>query len=284
MNFSHFLAVFKTILPRTGLYQQLLQKSFLALSISLLLFTLIGTKTLALLPSPWIVIDGVSNHREREVATAWISEVQSILNSKEFYENLTSLDKTYPFVYLRDNIIGTVSDVADIITLRAPNLRAVRTPMAIVGGIDTDYAFGGWTGDPLHEGDSSTSLTIGRTHLKRYFSQNQVEKSCAINTLAHELSHLIVTDQKLILHALTDTGITPPSRPINAIASYLIGTTAQCTWLEKANRLEPKNFPECVAIFGTLNFNSLRCNQFNNTSPLQLRPSLPPAAKPSWER
>jgi hypothetical protein len=111
-----------------------------------------------------------------------------------------------------------------------------------------------------------------------------VEKSCAINTLAHELSHLIVTDQKLILHALTDTGITPPSRPINAIASYLIGTTAQCTWLEKVNRLEPKNFPECVAIFGTLNFNSLRCNQFNNTSPLQLRPSLPPAAKPSWER
>ncbi len=276
--------MFNLLLTKAKALRKFCCQNLLALCIFGLICGFISTETPALIPSQWVVIDGVSNPREREVVTSWIAEVQSVLNSSEFEQNPKSLETTYSSVYLRSNLIGAVSDVADIIALREPNLRAVKTPMALVGGTDSDYAFGGWTGDPFNEGDSSTSLTIGRAHLKRYFSQNQVEKSCAINTLAHEFAHLIVTDKKRILHALTDTGIAAPSQKVDAIGSYLIGTTAQCTWLENRGRLAPTTLTECVKIFGTVNFNSLRCNQFKNTDILQLRNDLPSPAKPSWEQ
>jgi len=86
MDFPPFLSFFKTILPKTRISQQLLQKCFLALSISLLLFTLICTKTLALLPEktkkvmiPRLTKLGLTLEQISEIVELSIEEVKNVV-------------------------------------------------------------------------------------------------------------------------------------------------------------------------------------------------------------
>lgn len=232
---------------------------------------------------PWVHLGATSPGREEAAVKAWIAEATEILKSPAFEQNLRALPSSIQRIYLRAGDLGSRDDLANIVTLKRAGLRVVPSPLALVGGTHDATATAGWTGDPFGDGDSSTSVSLGRAHLKRWLSGNAVTRSCAINTMSHELSHLISTDAVQLHHALTDTGQTAPAGAVQAIGSYLVGTTAQCTWLAKHMRIKPQDVTACVAVFGTLNFNSDRCEQFDDSEPVVERTGLYPPAPPAWK-
>jgi hypothetical protein len=216
----------------------------------------------------------------------WVSEVSSLLASKELGDNLRALAADYPVVFLRERTLGTVTDVAQILNLEQPGLRYVRTPVTLTGDGNDFVARAGWTGDfPDGSGVQTSSMTLGRGHFRRYTSANHVEKSCAINTLAHETTHTIAIHPTKIFYAIMDTGAGAPADTNAIVASYFVGSVAQCTWLQNQSRLprDKAHLKTCVELFGVRNFNSLRCDRFTNEQPIEERPDLPGAAPPSWE-
>ena len=83
--------------------------------------------------------------------------------------------------------------------------------------------------------------------------------------------------------AFTDTNeterrIADRRHPDTPVASYLIGSVAQCTWLERQGRIGRADIPACVETFGVAAFNWERCGQFAGGEPVAPRPGLPPAA------
>jgi hypothetical protein len=71
------------------------------------------------------------------------------------------------------------------------------------------------------------------------------------DTASYHESYFVDT---LLLNQATHNGDAP-------IATYLVGTTAQCTWLQKKGHL-PRTTPafkSCVARFGVGKFNSSQC-------------------------
>ena len=107
--------------------------------------------------------------------------------------------------------------------------RHVVTPVALSGEDDEYPANAGYIGDGV-----SASFTLGRGHMFNWRSENIVRKSCAINTVSHEISHLVSTDPikfDIKSQIIQDLGAAKHSEN-NAVASYLIGTVGQCTWLQ----------------------------------------------------
>ncbi len=126
---------------------------------------------------------------------------------------------------------------------------------------------------------------------------NVVQRSCAINSMAHEMSHLIgrldgSRFETVFLDSAAGSACKKPSKPdAQAIASYLIGTVAQCLWLEKQGRLAADSskgrnsgatFADCVVVFGQLNFNRARCWSFSDSDPIRERVGIPCPVCAPW--
>lgn len=210
-------------------------------------------------PSPYI--DGVSGETERAAVTAWMDETRAVLASDRFRANLAATGAGLGPIYFRQwpdqpEVTGTVAELQALLDLDPPGHRWVPVATAVVGGTGNFDAYSGWTGFADETG-SRGSLTLGRGHLARWLSENPLARSCAINTLAHELSHSLSTHPSFFNQVFTDAfDVSRNERPV---ASYLIGTVAQCTWLEQTGALGPGGLSACVATFGTGRFNSLAC-------------------------
>ena len=104
-------------------------------------------------------------------------------------------------------------------------------------------------------------MRIGRVHLDRFVTGNVLEKSCAINTLAHEISHTLGSSPTNLQSYFLDIpeGKEPEGVPV---ASYLVGTIAQCTYLEEKGRIESNQFTECVKLFVPQPFPSKLCDDY----------------------
>ena len=121
-------------------------------------------------------------------------------------------------------------------------------------------------------------MSIGRRHLRRYRSTNAVERSCAINTFAHERSHTFSSSLKYANLMIEDAGTgSPPVGGSVPIASYLIGSVAQCTALQNAGRIQAESVKACVAAFGVSDYWNTRCDQFNASEAVKW-PKDPPKA------
>ncbi|HEY8614906.1 hypothetical protein [Phenylobacterium sp.] len=252
-------------------------------------------------PSPTAVdpvyIDGATA-AEKAQLQALLSETVAVLNSAEFHANLKSLKTTYPDVFLNaghwnnptpaNTVNVSVDELSDVVAGKAPKYRYVRAPVALASS-ETNGDFtpiAGWTGSVTAQ---DTSLTLGREQFRRWRSADPVERSCAVNTVAHEISHLVadhaksptqfwqaVIDSKAKTLTTTAPGgaaINPP----NAVASYLIGTVAQCTWLQRQGYTPTVDLKACVQAFGHRGFNKLRCASFAGAQAVAIRPGLPTA-------
>ena len=111
-------------------------------------------------------------------------------------------------------------------------------------------------------------IRLGRVHLARYKSDNLVERSCAINTMAHEISHTLSERKTEFRMHILDSG--PENRPPDGIieASYLIGSAAQCSYLEIHGRIRSDALLSCFQTFSdptkASRFRSLACDDFSN--------------------
>lgn len=213
-----------------------------------------------------LYVGGAASDVEQRALEDLIQAAHSTLQSDLFRENLSSLAAEYPAVFIRmDGTLqaplvrnGSISDLTGMVRSTSP-FRYVRSPVALIGANNFYYALAGITGDGLNG-----SFTLGRGNLGNWLSPNVVTRSCAVNTVAHEMSHLISSDAaafRFDTQPIRDFGAGRNSGT-NAVASYLIGTAAQCTWLQAQGYSPAVDFKICVGVFGHRGFNGGRCAQF----------------------
>lgn len=237
-----------------------------------------------------VYIDAVTSEQERRELNALIRDASDVLASPLFRANLASLAAEYPVVFASPTRATlSVTGVLDILTLTAPGARQAPTAVALVGGEaygggDFNYTARTGTTGAYPSQPSASSMSLGRVSMYRYRRWNAaspatgdvVDHACAINTMAHEISHTIYMGP--VDQAFVDTiGRTDKTAPL---ASYLIGSAAQCTYLQSRGRIAAADFRTCVQIFGVHNFNNLRCEAFSNGRKVELRADLPPPAPP----
>lgn len=243
-------------------------------------FAIMGGALASTLPEQSsLFVQGASSTDEAALLQGLVNEAQSTIRSKEFDANLRSLSQEYGEAFASTTLAGSdahstylsISELADLVSGRGTG-RYVYSPVIPVGGSD-HYM------DTMISriSDSKSALfTIGRGHLNNWTDERVIRKSCAVNTVAHEISHLVSTDPDsftLSSQVFRDFGAGNIQNG-KAVASYLIGTVAQCTWLQRVGYQPSIDLKTCVKVFGHRGFNSGRCTQFANGQKIELRSDL----------
>ena len=219
---------------------------------------------------------------DRAALKNWIEESVALLQSPVFEANYLRAADLYPRVYVSktQDIIPTTRLLSRLkmedplrsdywwpktfVVLEGPT--AVRSSDRLGFGFDASRkaAAGPY---PLNADRPKTGeIELGRLHFARYTQGDAVEKSCALNTMTHEISHTLSDKaDRFWMHILdTEENTTPPYGVFEA--SYFIGTVAQCTYLQSIGRVSEAGFQSCLLTFsspGTISrFKSLACDDF----------------------
>jgi hypothetical protein len=221
-----------------------------------------------------LYIEGVSSSGERDALGRLAGEVDTLLTSAAFYENLETVVFGYSSVWL-GSTRQSVTPAAFTETMKNKDRshRYVPTPVALVGNGGNATALAGHSGATERVGNediNQTYMSIGRRHLRRYLSTNSVERSCAVNTVAHERSHTYSSHARYANLVIEDVVAGAPKiGGPTPFASYLIGSVAQCTWLQQQRRIDKKDVGACVAAFGVSEYFDTRCDQFDTNEPVK---------------
>ncbi len=236
---------------------------------------------------PNIVIGQVSP-RDRDALEAWIEEAVTLFKSDSFERNFLRGAALYPDVYVSksQDIIPT-SLLLERLKARDKYLSALWWPKTyvVLNGetatrLDNAEGFGfealrnaGAGPYPVGEiGTATGEIELGRLHYARYTQGDIVEKSCAMNTMVHEISHTLSDRPDIFwMHILdTEENVTPPRGVFEA--SYFVGIIAQCTYLETAKRIKASEFESCIKTFSnpanTSRFRSIACDDFPGETPI----------------
>ncbi len=240
-------------------------------------------------------VDIMSDPIETTDLQGWLRETKNILASEKFEKNLLKSGKVYSKIWFSSSDkIQTPETVLKSVKLtnsQKPSLWWVPTKLEVAGrayrdntqddGINGNaWALAGFL-KYTSSNEAIGVITLGREHLMRYRSADVVEKSCAINSLAHEISHTLSYKPKEFWSFFTDTG-EKYGRPKGMMqASYFIGTVAQCTFLQNAKRIGEADLDACVETFGDPTyqtgspledtpFASSACDNFSGTRPVTI--------------
>jgi len=235
--------------------------------------------------APFRAVDGLDATPEQRAAIEdLLVEAYAVLRSSEFEENLSALDGAYPQVYARpDEQSLPPSEVAKIVSLKKLGVRYGRSEVLLVS---EEARSEGWAAraGPVGESGRYAAIELSRGVLEDYRSSDVVERSCAINVAAHEYAHTISLTPVVFTMAFRDTRgdgrIANRRYPGTPVASYLIGSVAQCTWLQKVGRVARTEIPGCVQVFGVAAFNASRCWSFRGGERVTPRRGLPAARRP----
>lgn len=222
--------------------------------------------------SPEIFIEKAKNP-EKEKLEELINFSISLLESDNFTRNLKSLETLYPQVWLsKYQKTRTLSELADILKLQdstqsdASYLRtgvilkgkSKKKPSRAIGYKGNTFAS---IGPRSRTKSLPLKMRLGRVHLDRFVTGDTMEKSCAINTMTHEISHTLSLSSTNLQSYFLDipAGLAPEGVPS---ASYLVGTVAQCTFLVDQGRIPQSKFETCVKHFVPQPFPSSSCNDY----------------------
>jgi len=236
---------------------------------------------------PPVYIDAVSTDVERDQLQELLNEAVRTLKSGSFRTNLLALKAEYPQIFAHPDLPDASPErIVKLLNAEEPNTRIIRVPVALIGSEayndgSGDFNYTARTGSTHWNGQEPVgSMSIGRVTMYRYKQGNVVDKSCAINTVAHEVTHTISRVPDKYVYAISDTSIASRTDKSSPLASYLVGAVAQCTWLEEKKRIPSTGISACVKVFGTQNFNSARCSQFTADQEVKERPGLADPAAP----
>lgn len=237
--------------------------------------------------NPHIVVGDVRPKDKAELES-WIVEAVALFKSPEFEMNFVRASEIYPHVY--------VSKTQDIIpaSLLLTRLKTEDRYLTALWWPKTYVVLNGETAtrsasrqgfgfDALRNagagpypaniiGTPEGEIELGRLHFARYTQGDVVEKSCAMNTMVHEISHTLSDRAGIFwMHILdTEDNVTPPRGVFEA--SYLTGIVAQCTYLENAGRITASGFQNCLTTFSdpasSSRFRSIACDDFPGDTPI----------------
>ena len=234
------------------------------------------------------IVAGDVELADKAALSSWIDETTALMTSPAFESNFKRASLTYPQVY-----VSKTQDIisSDLLLTRLktedPRLTALWWPKTYVvltgerakrlqnrGGFGFEAIRTASAGPiPDTETEPTTGqITLGRLHFARYVRGDTVEKSCAINTMAHEISHTLSDKADIFwMHILDSQRETTPPRRIFE-ASYFIGSVAQCTYLENIGRIAAPEFESCMLTFSdpsqSSRFRSRACDDFPDDKPI----------------
>lgn len=228
------------------------------------------------------IIVGEVNPADKDVLSAWINDAVTLFKSPAFESHFIRASTRFPEVYVSEteDIIPSLTLLKRLKTQdpRNPHLWWPKTYVVLDGATVTrsqDRLGFGFEGSrkaiagPYPKTlppQTSGQIEIGRLHLARYKAGDAVEKSCALNTMVHEISHTLSdTPHKYWMHILdSQRGVAPPRGTFEA--SYFIGVIAQCTYLENIGRIGSGEFETCILTFSdpslSSRFRSSACDDF----------------------
>lgn len=118
--------------------------------------------------------------------------------------------------------------------------------------------------------NGNVQIALNKRILRRWRSNDPVERACAVNTMTHEISHTITRVPNRFYPAFTDTGDSNREARNGTVASYFTGDLALCTYLMNEGRIDASGLKKCVtAWYEPGGFQSYRCTKFNSGEPVQ---------------
>jgi len=225
---------------------------------------------------------------DADALESWIEEAVSVLQSPEFEMNFHLASQTYPtlFVSKKEDLVPSETVLSRLktndprmsalwwpetfVTLSGP--RAIRSEDRTGFGFEASRKAVLKTLPIKSDMKPTGQIDLGRLHFARYTRGGPVEKSCALNTMVHEISHSLSERRgEFWMHILdSEINVTAPRGTFEA--SYFIGAVAQCTYLQSIDRVSDAKFHTCLKTFSDpqsgSRFKSLACDDFPNSKPI----------------
>lgn len=200
--------------------------------------------------------------RDRRDMDALVRAAITEMTSDVFRDSASRLPENYSRIWLTKTLGFDSSErVAAIVSpgdVSMPYVEALVIPRR-----------SGWASTGM-ERDGKLRIRLRRSLLDRWRSADPVIKGCAINTMAHEISHTISRDPRRYYPAFTDTGQANAEARDGVVASYFVGDLALCTALVRSGRIAPRDVAQCVPVwYEPGGLQSGRCYAFGPDDPVR---------------
>ncbi|NUP07999.1 MAG: hypothetical protein HOW73_18290 [Polyangiaceae bacterium] len=173
-----------------------------------------------------------------------LKTTDELLSSHAFRNNVSKLNGAFPSLWLSP-VGATVTPDEALAAFLGTDGRYGMVATTLVWGAERT------TGDaPGHSGEAQ--IELGRDVLSLWRSDERVAKSCAVNSLVHEMTHTVTSDKSRYTQLFRDRGRSTHDVPL---VSYVLGAAAQCTYLQAPDIVE------CVRKWGTNIFKSGDCRK-----------------------
>lgn len=187
-------------------------------------------------------------------------EAERILSSEAFIKNLSDTEKVYgQSQFSVEHGAGSATKV--FASIDGPVYKKLPICVRVVGsgsGDDASERF--HAGASISRTGARVQLSMGSEIVREFLSVSSVTRSCAVHTMAHEISHSIIY-RKSGYMVFADTysgGVVADSKDV-PISTYMIGSVAQCTYLQNINAMKDDSVVNCVKRFGVRRFNVSEC-------------------------
>lgn len=190
----------------------------------------------------------------REAAQELVDATLQVITSERFARNLAGLGQPYQRIWLSP--YGKTMSPEGIAQIYLGRHSTVRPVPIVIQLKEQDTPGQDFNDDsPL----TSTIFLPPYVLTDRWRGETLIQRSCAVNSLAHEIAHAFSQSPTDDVYIFADRGKGWfMSHFYGPLASYTIGTVAQCTMLDEANEL-PDGFAACLRTWGTKEFNSSGC-------------------------
>jgi hypothetical protein len=208
-----------------------------------------------------ISVDDETLLADRQTVQELVAATLAVITSERFARNLEGLGTPYTRLWLSP--FGKTMDPKGVAQIYLGRHSTVRPAPVVIGVKEQETASQGFNVNPL-----VSYITLPPYVLERWRGDTVIRRSCAINTLAHELSHSFSQSPTQREYIFADRGkgrfFNLTSYFYGSLASYTIGTVAQCTMLEEADEL-PEGFAACLRNWGTDEFYYSDCGDPEET-------------------
>ena len=198
---------------------------------------------------------------DREALGGLLKASVDVLMSDALLAHSAALEGTYPRIFLNPALgYKRPADAVGLLHALNSGMHFRRTPVEFGRGAITGFNGQRWR------------MAISRKTLDRWLSSDPVTKSCAVNTVAHEIMHTFVAQAGGGMVFIDGGRRARPSRSSGTTGSYVIGQLAQCTWLAEQGRIAAGDVAACVPVFYSAGgkFAAGRCDDFADGRPVRL--------------
>ena len=193
-------------------------------------------------------------HDRQVVVRKILQATLDVIGQSTFGENLDTFGKK---LWLTP--YGAITDVAAVKATyfgADPIYQSLPTTLAPAEGCAAHAC----TGISSH-GTSARTATIHLTDepITNWLAGTNVGRACAINTVAHEITHTIPAFAAGEKQLYRDWGFSTLKAFRRPLVSYTVGAIAECTYLQKELGLDERDLRACIARVGTNEFKSNHC-------------------------